>query len=80
LNEILKQVRNTGIRRRKMEHKSSERTKPKTKKIRFSLNNPKIERVFLAGDSNGCMLVVPEIFGMNEHIRPYQGRLTGYQL
>ncbi|HYA90135.1 MAG TPA: hypothetical protein VEK32_01415 [Thermodesulfobacteriota bacterium] len=63
-----------------MEHKSSETTKDETKKIRFSLNNPKIERVFLAGDSNGCILVIPEIFGMNEHIRLCHGRLTRYHL
>jgi hypothetical protein len=50
---------------------------PKTRKILFSLNTAKIERVFLAGDSNGCMLVIPEIFWMNEHIRLCQGRLPG---
>ena len=63
-----------------MEHKSSERSKPKTKKIRFSLNTPKIERVFLAGDSNGCMLVVPEVFGTHEHVTLYQERFHEYQL
>lgn len=51
-----------------MEKKSSERTKPKTKKVRFNLNIPKTERVSLTGDVNGCVLVIPEIFGMNEHI------------
>ena len=43
-----------------MEQKSFERTAPKIRKIWFSLNIPKIERIFLAGDANGCMLVVPE--------------------
>jgi hypothetical protein len=63
-----------------MEKKSSERTKPKTKKVRFNLNTPKTERVSLAGDVNGCVLVIPEIFGMNEHITLYQGRLPEYHL
>ena len=52
----------------------------KTRKIRFSLGTPKIERVFLAGDFNGCMLVVPEAFEMREHIMLYQGRFPEYQL
>jgi hypothetical protein len=80
LNKILKQIRITWIRRRKMEHKSFEKTKPKTKKIRFSLNTPNIERLFLAGDFNGCMLVVPEVFETHGHITLYQGRLPEYHL
>jgi hypothetical protein len=53
---------------------------PKTKKIRFSLDTPKIGRVFLAGDSNGCVSVVPEAFEMREHIMLYQARFPEYQL
>jgi 1,4-alpha-glucan branching enzyme len=45
-----------------MEKNSSEKTKPKTKKVRFNLNAPKTERVSLTGDLNGCVLVIPEIF------------------
>jgi hypothetical protein len=63
-----------------MEKKSFERTKPNTKKVRFNLNTLKTERVSLAGDVNGCVLVIPEIFGMNEHITLYQGRLPEYHL
>ena len=63
-----------------MEQKSSERTKPKTKKIRFSSNAPKIERVFFAGNFNGCMLVVREGFGTHEQIMLCEGRLHEYQL
>ncbi|MGD0918602.1 MAG: isoamylase early set domain-containing protein [Thermodesulfobacteriota bacterium] len=35
-----------------MKKKSSEKAKPKTKKVRFSLYAPEAERVFLAGDFN----------------------------
>lgn len=51
---------------------------PKTRKIRFSLNTTKIERVFLAGDSNGCTLVVPEAFEMCESIMLCQGPLESH--
>ncbi len=63
-----------------MEKKSSEKTKLKIKKVRFNLNTPKTEKVSLAGDLNGCVLVIPEIPGMNEHITLYQGRFPGYHL
>jgi len=63
-----------------MEKKSSEKTKPNTKKVRFNMNIPKNERVFLAGDLNTCVLVIPESFGMNEHITHNQGRLPEYPL
>jgi hypothetical protein len=63
-----------------MEKKSSEKNKPKTKKGRFNSNTPKTERACLAGDLNGCVLVVPEIFGINERIPLYQGRLPEYHL
>jgi hypothetical protein len=63
-----------------MEQKSFERTKPKTKKICFSSNALKIKRIFLAGDSNVCVLVVPEVFGTHMHITLYQGRFHEYQL
>jgi hypothetical protein len=80
LNEILTKKSLTGIRRRKMEKKSFETTKPNTKKVRFNLNTPKTERVSLAGDVNGCVLVLPEIFGMNEPMTHHQGRLPEYHL
>lgn len=63
-----------------MEKKSFGRTKPNTKKVRFNLNTPKTERVSLTGDVNGCVLVIPEIFRMNEHIALCQGRLPEYHL
>ncbi len=52
LNEILNQITNTTIRRRKMKKKLSEEAKPKTKKVRFNLYAPEAERAFLAGDFN----------------------------
>ena len=52
LNEILNQISNTEIKRRKVKKKSSEKTKPKTKKARFNLYAPKAESAFLAGDFN----------------------------
>ena len=61
-----------------MEQKSSGRTKPKSKKIRFS--TPKIQRVFLAEDFDGCTLVVPEGFATYKQITLYQGSLQKYQL
>jgi hypothetical protein len=63
-----------------MEKKSSEKTKPKTKKSRFNSNTPKNKRVPLAGDVNGCVLVIPEISGINERIPLYQERLPEYHL
>lgn len=63
-----------------MEKKSSEKTKPKTKKGQFNSNTPKTERVCLAGDLNGCVLVIPEIFQMNEHTTYYQWRFPEYHL
>ncbi len=45
-----------------------ERTKSKIKKVRFNSNTSKMESISSAGDLNGCVLVVPEIFGMNEPI------------
>jgi hypothetical protein len=71
---------NTRIRRRKMEKNSSEKTKPKIKKVRFNLNVPKTERVSLTGDLNGCVLVIPEISEMNEHTTFYQWRFPEYHL
>ena len=63
-----------------MEKKSSKKTKSSTKKVRFNLNTLKTETVSLAGDLNGCVLVIPEIFRMNEHIALCQGRLPEYHL
>jgi len=61
-----------------MEQKSSEKAEPKTKKIRFNLCVLGTKRVFLKGDSSGCMLVIPEVFGMQEYITIYQGRFHEY--
>jgi hypothetical protein len=61
-----------------MKKKSSEKTKPNTKSVRFKVNIPKNERVSLAGDLNGCVLVIPESFGMNECILHNQWRLLEY--
>jgi len=63
-----------------MEKKSSEKTKPSTKKVRFHMNTPKTEKLSLAGDLNGCVLLIPESFGMSEHITHNQWRLPGYPL
>jgi len=63
-----------------MKRKSSEKAKPKTKMIRFNANASKSDRVFLAGDFNSCVLVVPEVFGMQEHITLYRGRFHEYPL
>ena len=80
MNEILKQISNIGIRRKKMEQKSSERTKSKTKKVRFNLYVPGTKKLFLAGDSNGCVLVVPEVFGTHKNNILCQERILEYQL
>jgi len=71
-------ISNKGIRRRKMEKKSSEKSKPKTKRVRFNLNTPNSETVSPAKDLNGCVLVIPEIFGMNEHLTVYHESLPEY--
>lgn len=60
--------------------RSSEKAKPKIKKVRFNLYVPGTKRVSLAGDFNGCVLVIPEVFGMQEHITLYQGGLLEYHL
>jgi hypothetical protein len=44
------------------------------------LNAPKFEWVSLSEDLNGCVLVIPEISEVNEHIPLYQGRLSEYHL
>ncbi len=63
-----------------MKKKPFEKAKPKTKKARFSLHVAGPKRVFLAGDFNGCVLVVPEVLGMHKDITLYQGRIPEYQL
>jgi hypothetical protein len=80
IRRACKKIGKIRARRRKMEQKSYERTKPKNEKIRFSSNIPKIEKAFLPGDLNGCTLVVPEGFATHEQITVYQGRLHKYQL
>jgi 1,4-alpha-glucan branching enzyme len=40
-------------RRRKMTGKSSRKTSPKTKRVRFDFHAPEAQRVSLAGDFNG---------------------------
>jgi len=63
-----------------MKKESSEKVKPETKKVRFNLYAPGTERVSLAGDFNACLLVIPEVFRMQEHITPCQERLPEYHL
>jgi hypothetical protein len=63
-----------------MKKKSSGKTKPMAGKVGFNLCAPRTERVSLAGDLNGCMLVIPEVFRTHEHITLYQGRLSEYHL
>jgi hypothetical protein len=63
-----------------MEQKSSEKVNPKTKKVRFNLYVPGAKRLFLAGDFDGCVLVIPEGFGMRKNIILYQGRFPEYHL
>ena len=50
----------------------------KTRKIRYGLNTLTTERVFPAGDSDGCTLVVPEVFKMHEHITHCPLRFTSF--
>jgi hypothetical protein len=57
-----------------MEKKPSDKTKPETKKVRLDVNAP------LAGDLNGCVLVIPQAFRRNKYIMLYQGALSEYQL
>jgi hypothetical protein len=63
-----------------MKKKSSEKAKPKARKLGFNLCAPGTARVSLAVDFNGCMLVIREVFGTYEHITLYQGRLPEYCL
>jgi len=56
-----------------MEQKSPERARPKTMKIAFDSNPSKFERVFMAGDFNGCLLVVPDILGALGKLRFTKG-------
>jgi hypothetical protein len=63
-----------------MKKKSIERAKPKTKKVRFNLYAPGTETVSLAGDFNACVLVIPEVFGIREHITLDPGRHPEHQL
>ena len=63
-----------------MKNKSTEKAKPNTKRVRFNLYAPKTERVSLEGDLNGCVLVIPEIFGINRPVKLYQERLSEYHL
>jgi hypothetical protein len=78
LNEILRQTSSGGIRRRKMEKRSSENINPETRKVRFDSNTCKTERVSLAGDLNGCVLVIPEVSGVNDQNTLYQEPLPEY--
>jgi len=63
-----------------MKQKLSKTNKPENQKIRFSPTAPKFGRVLLVDDFNSCVLVVPEVFGIQEHIMLYQGRFHEYQL
>jgi hypothetical protein len=63
-----------------MEQKASEKIKPKIKKVRFNLCAPGTERVFWAGDSDGCVLVIPEGFEMRRNITRNQGGYPEYHL
>jgi len=63
-----------------MKKKLSEKTKPKSKKVRFNFYVPRPKRVFLAGDFNGCVLAIPEVFGMHKDITLYEGRFPQYHL
>ena len=49
-----------------MDKKPSVKTKPETKKVRLDGNAP------LAGDVNGCVLVIPQTFRRNKHSMFYQ--------
>ncbi len=59
-----------------MEKNSSYKTISKTKKVGFNSNAPKPERVSLAEDLSGCVLVIPQISWRNKHIMPLQGGLS----
>ncbi len=63
-----------------MEKKSSEKTKPNTRKVGFKVNISRNEWAPLTEDLNGCVLVIPESFAMYEHITHKQGKLLQYPL
>jgi hypothetical protein len=63
-----------------MKKKSSEKTKPKAGRTGFNLWALRTERVSLAGDLKGCVLVIPEVLRSHEHMTLYQGRLPEYHL
>ena len=59
-----------------MEKISSETTKLKSKNGRFNLNAHKTIPASLAGDLNGCVLVIPEFFGLSRPSTLYKRRLS----
>lgn len=71
---------NTEIRRKKMKKNSSEKTRLKSKNGRFNLNTHKAIPASLGGDLNGCVLVIPEIFGLDRPPSLYNRTLSGYHL
>jgi len=78
-NKIFRKISNAG-KRKKMKEESSDKVRPKTKKVRLNLYGPGTERVFLAGDFNACVLVIQDVFGMHKNISFCQGRPPEYHL
>ena len=63
-----------------MKKKSSEKAIPKAGRTGFNLWALKTERISLAGDLNGCVLVIPEVLRTHEHMTLCQERLPEYHL
>ena len=63
-----------------MKEKSSRKANPKTKKAQFNLYVPGAKRLFSEGDFDGCVLVIPEGFGIHKNISHYPKRFSEYHL
>lgn len=63
-----------------MKEKSSRKANPKTKKAQFNWYVPGAKRLFSEGDFDGCVLVIPEGFGIHKNISHYPKRFSEYHL
>ncbi len=63
-----------------MKQKLPNGTTSKTTKVRFSLKAPETDRASLAGDLNGCVLVIPQFSRINNHTAVYEGTLSAHHL
>jgi hypothetical protein len=63
-----------------MEQKSVKKVKSKIRIPQFNLYVPEAKRLLLPGDFSGCVLVIPERFGIRKDIGPYPKRFSDYHL